>query len=142
MSSRRNVNKINKILEKFHFSTFEILKICKKIEPNNVDLNWLAQQISFARDADPTLIMGKSKDKLWNYRKQIVAKDIDFFMNNNFKKYIKDDGNKKFMYTLLLAVKRGYKKLSEEEKEYIWVQVQNLLECCIKYKMEIGDAFE
>ena len=140
--SNNKMDDTEKILDNFHSNIFEIMRICKKIDPNNVDVIWLTQQISLARNVDPTLIINKAKDKLWNYRTEILKENTDFFLKNNFRKYIKNDDNEKFMFTLLCSIKKGYKKLTPREKKYIWGLVKNMLECCLKYKMIINDTFQ
>ncbi len=121
------------IIDDFHRVVFKILKICKKLEPNNVDVEWLQNKLSLARNVDPLLIMSRSKDKIWTYRHEIMAKDTEFFMQNKFSQFVKNDENKTFMYTLINLIKKRFLELSQEEKNVIWDLANDLLVCVIKY---------
>lgn len=129
----------NKILDEFHRAVFKILKICRKIEPNNIDVEWLQSKLTLARDIDPLLIMHRSMDKIWIYRKEILARDVNFFVNNKFDKFVKDDENKTFMYTLIDLVKQRFLERTPEEKNVIWDLINQLLVSVIKYKKITGD---
>lgn len=122
------------ILDQFHSAVFNLIKMSKKIEPNNPDIEWLHKQASLARSTDHTAIISRSKDKIWAYREKILNHDEKFFLENNFKQFIKDDSNKNFMYSLVNLFKSRFSSLSTEEKDKIWAQAEILLKCVIQYK--------
>ena len=41
------------------------------------------------------------KDKFWEYREPISNREESFFKNNQFSKFIKEDENKKLMYSMI-----------------------------------------
>ncbi len=129
----------NQILDEFHSTVFKILKLCRKIEPNNIDVEWLHSKLTLARDIDPLLIMNRSMDKIWIYRDEILDRNLDFFINNKFDKFVKNDENKTFMYTLINLIKKRVLELSKEEKDVIWGLINKLLVSVIKYKKITGD---
>ncbi len=129
----------NKILDEFHRAVFSILKICQKIEPNNVDVEFLRNKLTLAREIDPLLIMHRSMDKIWIYRNEILSRDTQFFVNNKFDKFVKDDENKTFMYTLINLIKKRFLERTEEEKKVIWDLINQLLISVIKYKKVTKD---
>lgn len=135
-------DEISAVIDDFHTIIFKLVKICKKIEPNNIDIEWLQNTLSLARGVDPLLIINRAKDKIWFYRNEIIAEDTDFFMKNNFSNFVKNDENKTFMYTLLNLIKRRFLERTEEEKKYIWSLTKLLLGHVIKYKKLIGDYAE
>ena len=60
-------------------------------------------------------------------------------LNNQFSKFIKEDNNKKMMYSMINMFKNKFEGLTLVEKHKIWDSLQILLACCIKYKELIGD---
>lgn len=127
-------HKINLIISDFHSTVFKILKICKKIEPNNLELEWLQKKLSLARDIDHLLIITRCKDKIWLYREHILSENEDFFEKNQYSQFIKDDENKPFMNSLISLIKSKFKELSTPEKKTIWRLIQDLLASVGKYK--------
>ncbi len=136
----RDPNKdIADVVDEFNSVTFMILKIAKKFEPNSSDLEWLRKKMSLVRSFDQQCIILRSKDKIWNYRDQIIKRDLNFFINNNFGKYIKNDDNRTFMYTLINLIKRRVKSFSPQELAELWNLANRLLGCVAKYKELTGD---
>jgi hypothetical protein len=86
-----DVNEINVIITEFHSVIFKVFKICQKIEPNNIELEWLRKQISLARDIDPLLIINKCSNKIWAHREQIINEDESFFLNSQYNNFNKND---------------------------------------------------
>jgi hypothetical protein len=129
-----NTDRISRLVLKFNSLVFNVLKLCKEREPNNIDLEFVQNKIRIARGMDPTLIIRTAEDKLWHYREQIVQKDLDFFLNNKFVKFVKNDENKGFMNGFIGLIKSHIKQMSENELEYIWVVIQKLLALVIIYK--------
>ncbi len=78
-------------------------------------------------------------DKIWIYRNEILSKDERFFMDNKFTKFVKNDENKTFMYTLINLIKQRFMERTFEEKEMIWGLINDLLISVIKYKKITGD---
>ncbi len=121
------------IIDAFHKTTFDLLKIAKRMEPNHIDIEWLHNKLSIARKIDPLLIITRSKEKIWTYRNEIMDRNIDFFIKNKFTQFIKNDENKTFMYTLVNLFKRRFMDLSKEEQDLIWDLANDLLINVIKY---------
>lgn len=131
--------KINNVITEFHRTVFNILKICKKIEPTNVLLDSLQKRLSFARDYSPFIIIDKCKDKIWLHKEYIINEDENFFLQNNFAQYIKEDENKSFIYGMVKLVKSRYKERSEAEKKELWRHIKLLLKSISEYKILTGD---
>lgn len=127
-------DEVNIIITEFHSTIFKILKICRKIEPNMLELESLQKKLGIARDLDPLLIINRAQDKIWMHREQIINEDVDFFMKNNFSEFVKNDENRPFMYTMINLVKQRYKEMSPQEKKEIWRLIKNLLLSVTKYK--------
>jgi hypothetical protein len=139
MSNNVLTDEINEIITRFHNNIFKILKICQKIEPNNLELESLRGKLGLARDLDPLLIINRCKDKVWHHREQILSEDDEFFLKNKFSEYIKNDENKSFMYSMVNLIKTKYKEMSEPEKRGIWKLIQTMLCHVVEYKKAIND---
>lgn len=132
-------DEVNEIITEFHSAVFKVLKICKKIDPDNADLEWLSKTLSLAREIDPLLIINRSKDKIWTYREEIINENEDFFLKNKFSQFIKNDHNKNFMYSFIGLIKSKIKELSGSEKKLLWDLTKQLLVAVTKYKKAIND---
>lgn len=121
------------IIDAFHRVIFKLLKICKKMEPNNIEVEWLHNKLSLARNVDPLLIITRCKEKIWTYRNEILERNTDFFVKNKFSQFVKNDENKTFMYTLINLLKKKFMELSDEERSAIWDLANELLVCVIKF---------
>lgn len=136
---RNLTDDVNEIITKFHSNIFKILKICRKIEPNNLELESLQGKLGLARDMDPLLIINRCKDKVWMHREQILDEDEEFFLKNKFANYIKNDENKSFMYSMVNLIKTKYKEMSTPEKKQIWRLIQAMLAHIVEYKKATND---
>jgi hypothetical protein len=134
-----DVNEINVIITEFHSVIFKVFKICQKIEPNNIELEWLRKQISLARDIDPLLIINKCSNKIWAHREQIINEDESFFLNSQYNNFIKNDENKSFISELVNLIKKRYIGISASEKKVLWNLIKAMLTSIVKYKKATGD---
>lgn len=130
---------IVKILDGFHAIVFKILRNLQTLHVNNPDIDWLRQILGTARDVDPLFIIERCKDKIWSYKDQIIARDDNFFINETFGKFIKEDKNKEFINTLMHVIKLSYLQISEPEQKEIWNNVTALLKYIIEYRKLSGD---
>ena len=138
-TERELTEELSNLLSGYHSLLFKLIKIAKKYDPNNEDIDWLQSKASLARDIDPLFIITKTKDKFWHFREQILNKDLNFLMEYKFDKFIKNDHNKTWMYTMIDLIKNKINDMSEEEKNYIWDIFKKILICVTKYKKIIGD---
>jgi hypothetical protein len=127
------------ILDKFHSTVAAIFRIAKKLEPDSTEIIRLSRILNIAKQEDPLIIINRSKDKIWLYRQYIINEDEDFFYNNKFSQFIKEDENKEFMYTLIGLIKKRFRALSQDEKDVIWKYSKDLLRYVIEYKKITGD---
>lgn len=131
---------INSIVNEFHSHIFKLLKISQRMEPSNIDLEWLRKQLALARDIDPLLIINKCSEKIWSYREQIIAEDDDFFLKNQYSNFIKNDQNKSFISELVNLIKKRYTDLSLGEKKAIWLLIKGMLSAVARYKKVTGNC--
>jgi hypothetical protein len=138
-TDQHTTEKVNNIVTNFHSIISKVMKICKKIEPNSIELETVQRLIGLARDIDPLMIINRCKDKFWMHRQQILNEDEEFFLNNQFSDFIKEDENKSFIYNLMNLIKLRYREMSKAEKKQIWTHIKDLLKCIIEYKTAIND---
>ncbi len=122
------------ILDDFHKAVFQLIRICKRVEPHNMEIEWLHNKLALARSVDPLLIIERCKDKLWAYRNEILQRNTDFFVCEQFNQYVKDDENKTLLYTIINIIKRRFLELSNDEQATIWQLINQLLVGVVKYK--------
>jgi hypothetical protein len=135
-------DELNRILKGFHISLFNLINMAEQIDPKNYHIEWVKKQISIALKIDKENIIKRMKDKMWDYRNEIMACDIAFFKNNQFSKHIKNDDNRPFMYSFLNMIKKKSESLSKEEINSIWEETKNILLYCIEYKRLVKDYDE
>lgn len=134
-----DTDNINRIVKDFHNTISQVLKICRSIEPNNVDLKDI--QIKFIRfkDVDPLLIINSCKDRIWQFKDGIINEDEKFFMNSNFTHLYNTDENSEFISGIIDTIKSKFSERSDAEKRKIWDLMKSVLRCVIEYKREIKD---
>lgn len=75
------------------------------------------------------------KDKLYAAREEIYKKNIEFFLDRDYKAFIKVDHKKQMIESILQIVKHKSKELTEEEREIYWKYVFQLLQNVIQYEL-------
>ncbi len=129
---------IHEIVKGFNHSVFKLIKIAKRYEPSNPNVIWLQDRLTALRQVDELFIINKCKDKLWAYKDQIIGKDVNFFVDHGYEKFIKEDGNKAFMYTLMQTVKDRIVQMDEDELAEVWVVMHAMLFNVINYMKITG----
>lgn len=134
-----SATEINIVVSEFHTVLFKLLKICQKIDPHNIELEWMRKQLSLARSIDPLLIINKCSNKIWAYREQIIEENEVFFLHNKYSTYIKNDENKSFINEFINLLKTKFVQISTAEKKMLWSLMQSMLTAIVKYKKATGD---
>jgi len=81
----------------------------------------------------------RSKDKIWSARKQILDKNMDWFISRDYTALIKKDQKQVMIETLLRIFRTKYHSLSDEEKEFYWNKIFGILNLVAKYKKLTGE---
>jgi len=132
-------DEMQRILKDFYAAVFTIINMAEQIDPKNYHIMWLKQQMAIVRKVDNEFVIKRLKDKMWTYRKEIKERNVDFFKNNQFSKFVKNDDNRAFMYSFINMIKKKLDILSPEELDAIWNETTKLLICCIEYKRLTND---
>jgi hypothetical protein len=132
-------NKISLIVHDFHSQISKVLKIVDSKLPNDIEVDRLKRLIRIGRDEEPLMIINRCKDKIWNSRDQIRARDQDYFLNRDYDEYIKKDQNQMFIEGLIGLFKQSHDLLNEKELDILWKINNQLLNDICEYKILIGD---
>jgi len=135
-------DEMQRILKDFYSTLFNMINMAEQIDPKNYYILWLKQQIDMVRRIDNEFVIKRMKDKLWAYRKEIKERDVNFFKNNQFSKFVKNDDNRSFMYSFINMVKKKLDYLQPEELNAVWDNTTKMLLCCIEYKRLTNDYEE
>ena len=131
-----NEIKCNKIVETFNNEASLILKIFKKTEKDNIDYIWGIKIINTIKNENPSFIIERCLEKLWDNKNYIMDRNEKFFLENNIEsKYIKDDERKEWLTGLIEFIKNKLNKLNTETKDFLWDKFNILLKLSIEYKL-------
>lgn len=75
----------------------------------------------------------RTKDKIWAVREHIINKNAKFFLDRDYSKQIKKDGNQVFLETLISLIKEQYNALSAKDQNFYWEKASQLLIQVCKY---------
>ena len=130
-----------KITQDFGNAVVKLVSItiaaCQDDEDDLVELDRL-QRILRNVPADEMFV--RAKDKIWESRKHIIAKDIEHFLNRDYRKNIKRDHNQVFLESLVEIIKTRFSDLSPEDRELYWGYAATLLNLVTQYKLALRDA--
>lgn len=76
----------------------------------------------------------RTKDKIWNVRNQILNKDLNFFMTNDYSGMIKNDQNRAFIEAMIEIIKENFIELTKKEQDFYWSKFTKLLHLVAKFK--------
>lgn len=137
---------ISDIIQYFNRQVSNVLKtlVSKNHDllQNNSDLDWVRRVTKIARDINPPLMLEKSMDKLWDNKDAIIARDINFFKQKEvISKYIKNDCRKEWMESMISFIEHNIDILDEDEYDYLWKCINNMLQAVIRYRI-VKDDFQ
>jgi hypothetical protein len=132
---------INNILQKFNRQIAKIFKVLDRVFPDDrADMCHIKQVLQIAREEMPERLITEGGDKLWDNRERIIARDVDFFLQeNNMSKYAGSEKTKSEVNTMVKFVGREYNNLTVDEMNFVWDTVHNMLKCVIEYRIIMGD---
>jgi len=126
----------------FHRCIADTIKVVRQAGFDCPEMERLERIISLCKD-EPTFIITRCKDKIWESRQQIKDKNVDYFFNTNFDKYIKKGSSyEDFQRTLMDMIKESWDDLDEASREAIWKYTRKMVRCVAAYRLMIGDFQE
>lgn len=134
--------KINEICDGYTRQIKLLINTAKKTlnkkddEDEIVELERLARLVALLPSDE---IFLRSKDKIWHTRKQILDKNVEWFMNRDYSKNIKKDQKQTMIETIIKVVRRKFVALSEDEKDQYWMKAIELLRLVAEFKKLTGE---
>lgn len=134
--------KINEICDGYTRQIKLLINTAKKTlskkddEDEIVELERLARLVALLPSDE---IFLRSKDKIWHTRKQILDKNVEWFMNRDYSKNIKKDQKQTMIETIIKVVRRKFVALSEDEKNQYWMKAIELLRLVAEFKKLTGE---
>jgi len=128
---------ISDIIQHFNRQISKIFKLVESMDDiqNNLDFDWVKRVVKIAKNVNPSYIIDRSIDRLWDSREFIINRDEQFIISNHADKYIENDCRKEWMEGLFQFIRSKYAVLKKEEINYLWDCINNMLEAVIKYRI-------
>jgi hypothetical protein len=144
MDSKKE-KQISDIIQYFNRQVSNIFKVIDNNGgdiQNNPDIDWIRRITKIIRNENPSLMLEKSIDKLWDNKDKIIARDADFLVNKKItSKYIKDDSRKEWLNGIIDFIRNRYTDLTPEDTDRVWKSINNMLQAVIKYRI-LKDDFQ
>ena len=100
------------------------------------DIDRLKRLIKICDSEEPTFLLERCQNKLWDSREQIKTRDSNYFLKQlDVTKYIRSGSKgEAFQYRLIALIKSEYANLTVSEENVIWEITYDMLKCAAKYK--------
>ena len=131
------------VCDKFHGAIADIIRLVREKRVDCPELERLEKIISLCKADSDEFLIERCKEKLWESRVQIKSKDDNYFMNENFDRYIKKGSQyADFQYDLMDIIRVGYPEFTEAEKARLWKISNTMLKSACAYMLLKGDFNE
>jgi len=135
---------IKKLLMNFHSNIFNLIRILKKMDPDNINIDFIKNKVSIARRVDEHLIISIIKDKILDYSDDIICRKTDLLFSKKSEELINAETAmtaeyKKIAFEMLDLIKKNMSKMDEDELEDAWTLLSEILKSVIIYKQITGD---
>ncbi len=125
------------ILSGFNSHLAELLESLIEILPNDVELKTASVSISTLRKANPRLIIPVWKSYVLDkYENNIMAGNLDYFLDKDYTEDVKDTGNAATILEKINIVKNTIKTLEKENLDKTILYLQNLTKLCKVYYLQ------
>jgi len=131
---------INDICNTFNSVLGKLLNLVES-KSDDPDIDRLKRLIKICKEEDPTFLITRCQNKLWDSREQIKTRDSDYFLKQlDVSKYIRAGSQAEaFQYRLISLIKKEYQKLNVSEENEVWEITYDMLKCAAKYKFLTRD---
>ena len=125
------------ILSGFNNHLAELLESLIEILPNDVELKTAYTSITTLRKANPRLIIPIWKSYVLDkYEDNIMAGNLEYFLNKDYTEDVKDTGNAATILEKINIVKNTIKTLEKENLDKTILYLQNLTKLCKVYYLQ------
>jgi hypothetical protein len=81
----------------------------------------------------------RTKGKVWVSRHHIINKNAVYFLNKDYSKLIKRDGNQALIESLMEIVKARYGEISTSNQEMYWSKAAKLLNIVARFRKAMSE---
>lgn len=117
-----------------------MVRILKEKNPRDDDIEDLVRRVNLVTSASSTVVIETAGPYFFKYREKILARNPDFFMNNDFSNDVKevaqqhdvvDDINSAF--EMIEKIKKSWKLYSMQEQQTLLMKNEEMLKCYARY---------
>ena len=124
----------SQILSAFNNHFTEFVEDIQRVFPDNSDIATLLSAITKVRKINPKLIIKVFNEHvITSYETQIKAGDINFFINNDYKKDLVDVGSSTMILEKIDLLRQPIREMGKEEQAKVMKYIQNLSKLCGMY---------
>lgn len=127
----------SQILSAFNDHFTEFVEDVQLVFPDNVDIATLHSAISKVRKANPKLIIKAFNEHvIASYSDEIERGDINFFIDNDYKKDIMNlgmGGSSNAILDKIDCLRQPVRDMGEEDQQKVMKYIQNLAKLCKMY---------
>jgi len=126
---------MNNLLTAFNDHFVEFLSDIQRVFPEDVDILTAKNALLTIRKTNPKMIV-----KIWNkfivgeYKKEIEAGDIDFFINKDYSKDIENSASSDKITESIDRLRNPVKQMSVEDQAKVMKYIQNLTKLATLYE--------
>lgn len=141
---KKNAEKeIDEIIQKFNSQIMLLFKFAEKKDKisNNPEVERVIRLVKIAKSISPESIIEGCLNNFWANREYIIERNEVFIMSKeNVDKLLnKDDEDIELIESLINFFRNIYKTFTNEDKEYLWDCINNMLQFIIRYRIVKGD---
>jgi len=81
----------------------------------------------------------RTKGKVWAVRKHIINKNASYFLDKDYSKMIKRDGNQAFIESLMEIVKSRFTELSKADQDMYWKKAALMLNTVARFRKAMSE---
>ena len=118
-------------LSAFTNQLLNLIKNLSEMYPSDPDIQFTNTTVNFLKSSNPRKLQKIFEEYVKQYETQIMKKDENFLLNNNFiednKDLSHDEKQVDYDETIIDNLRKYWKDMDEESKENIWKYLQVLL---------------
>jgi hypothetical protein len=124
----------SQILSAFNDHFKEFVEDVQRVFPDNNDIATLLSAITKVRKVNPKLIIKAFNEHVINsYDTQINASDINFFIDNDYKKDLVNVGSSNMILEKIDLLRQPIREMGKDEQAKVMKYIQNLSKLCKMY---------
>ncbi len=122
------------ILKTFNDHFIEFIDDIIKVFPENSDLVAIKNSFINFRKLNPKLVLGVFKTYVIDkYSQEIDDKNIDFFINKNYKVDLQDNSSSSMIIEKIDKLRDPVREMSQDNQDKVLKYLQNLKKLCLLY---------